>query len=105
MSRWIEIGNLDDIPVLGSRIVQTPRGDIALFRTGSGAVFALRDRCPHKQGPISQGMVHGTTVTCPLHNWEIDLETGAALPPDEGCTNTYATRIENGVVMIELGAS
>ncbi len=102
MSDWIEIGKLAEIPVLGSRVVRTPQGDIALFRTSSDEVFALRDRCPHKQGPISQGMVHGSSVTCPLHNWEIDLASGEALPPDEGCTNTFATRVDNGVIMIDL---
>ncbi len=105
MSEWIEIGALDEIPRLGSRIVQTRDGDIALFRTSADTVFALRDRCPHKQGPLSQGIVHGNTVTCPLHNWEIDLNSGEALPPDEGCTNTFATRVENGVVMINLATS
>ncbi len=105
MSEWIEIGTLAEIPRLGSRIVQTPDGDIALFRTSSDAVFALRDRCPHKQGPLSQGIIHGNTVTCPLHNWEIDLSSGEALPPDEGCTNTFATRVENGVVLMNLTTS
>ncbi|HHS83325.1 MAG TPA: nitrite reductase small subunit NirD [Gammaproteobacteria bacterium] len=105
MSEWIEIGALTEIPRLGSRIVQTQKGDIALFRTSSDAVFAVRDRCPHKQGPLSQGIIHGNTVTCPLHSWEIDLSSGEALPPDEGCTNTFATRVENGIVMINLTAS
>ncbi len=105
MSEWIEIGALTEIPKLGSRIVQTPTGDIALFRTSANAVFAVRDRCPHKQGPLSQGMVHGNTVTCPLHSWEIDLTSGGALPPDEGCTHTYATRVEKGMVMINLKVS
>jgi len=105
MSEWIEIGALTEIPRLGSRIVQTQKGDIALFRTGSDAIFAIRDKCPHKQGPLSQGIIHGNTVTCPLHSWEIDLRSGEALPPDEGCTNTFATRVENGIVMINLTAS
>ncbi len=105
MSEWIEIGPLDEIPRLGARVIQTPQGDIALFRTRGDSVFAVQDRCPHRQGPLSQGLVHDNTVTCPLHNWEIDLESGRALPPDEGCANTYPTRVENGVVMIELATT
>jgi len=105
MSEWIKVGGLEEIPQLGSRIVQTRDGDIALFRTSSDAVFALRDECPHQQGPLSQGIVHGNTVTCPLHSWEIDLDSGEALPPDEGCTNIFAARVENGIVMIDLSAS
>ncbi len=103
MSEWMEVVALEEIPKLGARIVQTGQGDIALFRTGADKVFALRDRCPHKQGPLSQGIVHGNSVTCPLHGWEIDLASGEALPPDVGCTNTFATRVDNGVVMIKLG--
>ncbi len=102
MSEWVKVGPLDEIPRMGARVVRTAKGEIALFRTRGDAVFAVQDRCPHRQGPLSQGLVHGNTVTCPLHNWEIDLESGKALPPDEGCTNTYATRVENGIVMIEL---
>ena len=79
MSNWIEIGTLNDIPVLGSRVVRTASGDIAVFRTADDEVFALDDRCPHKGGPLSQGIVHNKRVTCPLHNRRFDLRTGAAL--------------------------
>ncbi len=104
MSEWVEVGSLEQIPRLGSRIVQTGKGDIALFRTSRDEIFAVRDACPHKQGPLSQGIVHGNVVTCPLHSWEIDLSSGEALPPDEGCTNTFATRVEKGVVLINLAS-
>jgi len=86
MSNWIEIGALNDIPVLGSRIVRTASGDIAVFRTADDEVFALDDRCPHKGGPLSQGIVHNKRVTCPLHNFVIELRSGTAVAPDEGCT-------------------
>jgi nitrite reductase (NADH) small subunit len=76
MYDWHEIGALDDIPRLGSRVVQTPHGDVAVFRTADDQVFALRDRCPHKGGPLSQGIVHGHRITCPLHNWVLELESG-----------------------------
>ena len=105
MSNWTQIAKLEDIPRLGARVVRTDTMDIAVFRTASDQVFALKDSCPHKGGPLSQGIVHGGTVTCPLHNWKIDLASGEALGPDEGCTNTFATRVENGVVYLALSAN
>ena len=104
MSKWTEIARLEDIPRLGARVLRTDTMDIALFRTATDEVFALRDACPHKQGPLSQGIVHGATVTCPLHNWKIDLASGKALGPDEGCTSRYAVRIEHGRVYLALHA-
>lgn len=102
MTNWTEIARLEDIPRLGARVLKTDTMNIALFRTASDEIFALRDACPHRQGPLSQGIVHGTTVTCPLHNWKIDLASGEALGPDEGCTNTFATRVEDGRVYLAL---
>jgi nitrite reductase (NADH) small subunit len=100
MNHWTEIVALEDIPQLGSRVIATDTMKIAVFRTASDEVFAMKDECPHKQGPLSQGIVHGTSVTCPLHNWKIDLASGKALGPDEGCTNVYPARVENGTVYI-----
>ncbi|MGB5279189.1 MAG: nitrite reductase small subunit NirD [Gammaproteobacteria bacterium] len=97
---WIEIVALEDIPQLGSRVIKTDTVNIALFRTARDEVFAIKDACPHKQGPLSQGIVHGTSVTCPLHNWKIDLASGEALGPDEGCTNVYPVKVENGRVYL-----
>ena len=102
MSNWIEIAALEDIPRLGSRVVKTDTMNVAVFRTRDDQVFAVKDACPHKQGPLSQGIVSGTTVTCPLHNWKIDLESGCALGPDEGCTNTFNAKVENGKVYLSL---
>lgn len=99
---WIEIGVLDDIPRQGSRVVRTVQGDIAVFRSQDDTVFALRDRCPHKGGPLSQGIVHGHRVTCPLHNWKIELTSGEVVAPDEGCTASYPVRIEQGRVSLCL---
>jgi len=104
MSDWIEITQLDEIPVLGSRVIKTDSMDIAIFRTSDDRVFAVRDACPHKQGPLSQGIVHGTSVTCPLHNWKIDLSSGEALGADEGCTNVYDTKVENNMVYLRMPA-
>ena len=99
---WINVAALKDIPPLGSRVITTDDMSIAVFRTASDEVFAVKDACPHKGGPLSQGIVHGTSVTCPLHNWKIDLASGEALGPDEGCTNVFPTKVENGVVYIGL---
>jgi len=103
MSNWTEIAKLEDIPQLGSRVLETDTVKIAIFRTAADEVFAVKDECPHKQGPLSQGIVHGTSVTCPLHNWRIDLTSGEALGADEGCTNTYPTKVENGSIFLSLG--
>jgi nitrite reductase (NADH) small subunit len=99
----VEVCRVDDIPVLGARVLERDGGDnIALFRTASGKVFALRDRCPHKGGPLSQGIVAGETVTCPLHSWNLGLDTGEARDPDVGCVATYPVRVEDGVVWLSL---
>ena len=99
---WLAICKLDDIPPQGSRRVLWGQTKIAVFRTGDNRVFALEDKCPHKNGPLSEGIVHDGCVTCPLHNWVISLETGRAQGPDEGQTRTFPTRIEAGMVMIAL---
>ena len=104
-NNWTEVVAVDDIPKLGSRVIKTDTMNIAVFRTASDEVFAMKDECPHKKGPLSQGIVHGNTVTCPLHNWKIDLASGSALGPDEGCTNVFATKIENGKVYIDLAVA
>jgi nitrite reductase (NADH) small subunit len=101
---WIEIGRLDDIPRQGARCVDTPIGRIAVFRTAGDDVYAIEDRCPHQGGPLSQGIVHGAQVTCPLHNWVISLETGEALGVDKGRTKTIPVRAEDDRIFIALGA-
>jgi nitrite reductase (NADH) small subunit len=101
---WVEIGAAADIPLRGARVVKAPGGDIAVFRAADGAIFALRDKCPHKGGPLSQGIVHGHGVTCPLHNWVISLETGEAQGADKGCTNIIQIRVENGRVLLQAAA-
>lgn len=98
---WTDIGALDDIPREGARVVKTPSGCIAVFRTADDAVFALDDRCPHKAGPLSQGIVHGRSVTCPLHNWVISLESGAAQGADEGQVRTFKLTVEAGRIWLD----
>lgn len=98
---WIDIGAIEDIPLRGSRKVKTKDGCIAIFRTDETTVFATSNVCPHKQGPLNEGIVHGNKVTCPLHNWVFDLETGEAQGLDEGRIETFGTRVEEGRVLIE----
>ncbi len=98
---WIDIGALSAIPVQGARLVKTPKGCIAVFRTSNDEAFALEDRCPHKDGPLSQGIVHGRSVTCPLHNWVINLETGAAEGADRGQVATVRLKVENGRILLD----
>jgi len=100
MSQWTQIVELHNIPVLGSRVVKTHSADIAIFRASDDRVFAVRDACPHKQGPLSQGIMHGHSVTCPLHNWNIDLSNGQALGPDEGCANVFPVKVVDGNVYL-----
>jgi len=101
---WIEVGKIDDIPLLGSRVVQSPEGEIALFRNSENEVFALRNRCPHKGGPLSDGLVSGRRVTCPMHNWVLEMESGSAVAPDEGCTPAYPVKVDGDVIYLNLTA-
>jgi nitrite reductase (NADH) small subunit len=101
MSAMIDIAALDDIPRQGARVVKTDAGCVAVFRTADDRVFALEDRCPHKGGPLSEGIVHGTQVTCPLHAWVFDLSTGLAQGADEGQVRTFAARTEGGRVFLD----
>ena len=98
---WIRVCRLDDIVPLGARVLPVARGDIALFRCRDDSVFAVLNRCPHKQGPLSEGIVHGYQVTCPLHNWVIDLATGQAVAPDRGSTACFAVKVEDDLVWLQ----
>lgn len=102
MAEWIAICRVDDIPTLGARRVGRSRGDaVAVFRTEDDRVFALLDRCPHKGGPLSEGIVFGDSVACPLHNWAIGLADGCARAPDVGCTQRFAVSVHDGVVHLD----
>lgn len=102
MSSWTPICTVDDIPPLGSRRVTRTHGlDVALFKAADGTVFALLDRCPHKGGPLSQGIVFGHSVACPLHNWTIALDNGQAAAPDEGCTPRFDVKVDLGQVFLD----
>jgi nitrite reductase (NADH) small subunit len=99
---WVDVCAVDDLPVLGSRVVRRQvGGDIALFRNEAGRIFALLDRCPHQGGPLSQGIVFGERVACPLHNWSIGLADGLAAAPDEGCTTAFTVRVDGDRVFLD----
>ena len=103
-SAWVDIGPLDEIPARGARRVRTPEGVLAVFRTGDDELFALKDQCPHKMGPLADGIVCGHAVACPLHNWMIDLKTGEPLGADagKGKTPTVPVALEAGRVFVAL---
>jgi nitrite reductase (NADH) small subunit len=101
MSEWIDIAALSDIPRRGARVVKTRLGCVAVFRTGADDVFALNNACPHKGGPLSEGIVHGNAVTCPLHNWVISLETGQAQGADKGQVATYPAQVKEGRILLD----
>ena len=102
---WTDVGAVGDVPIRGARRVPTPQGDVAIFRAGDGRVYALRDKCPHKGGPLSQGIVHGHAVSCPLHNWSIELATGEPMGADKGkgCAPVVALRVEDGRLLLGQG--
>lgn len=102
MPKWIKITEVGNIPSMGSRVVQYGEIEIAIFKTRDDSIFVINNICPHKQGKLSEGLVHGTNVTCPMHNWDIDLKNGEALGNDSGCTNIYENKIEDNYLYINL---
>lgn len=103
-TKWVDIGAIDSIPIHGARVVKTAHGCIAVFRISASEARAIDDACPHKAGPLSQGIVHGASVTCPLHNWVISLETGKALGADVGEVKTYALKVEGGRILMDASS-
>ena len=101
MTHWTDIGAIDDIPERGARVVKTHMGCVAVFRTIDNEVFAIDDACPHKGGPLSEGIVHGRSVTCPLHNMVLRLDTGQAQGADTGSVGTYPVRVEAGRILLD----
>jgi nitrite reductase (NADH) small subunit len=100
MVDWIEIGSVSAIPRRGARCVNTPQGKIAVFRTQDDRIFAIENQCPHKAGPLAEGIVHGASVTCPMHNWVFDLATGRALGADEGQVRTFPVDVVEGRIFL-----
>jgi nitrite reductase (NADH) small subunit len=103
--QWTRVGLLDEIPRLGARVVRRAHGpNVAVFRTATDKVFALADRCPHRGGPLSQGIVFGERVACPLHSTCVDLDSGCAVAPDKGQVPVFAVKVENGQIYVDLPA-
>ncbi|WP_025917316.1 nitrite reductase small subunit NirD [Herminiimonas sp. CN] len=102
-NQWKLICKLADIPVLGARVLQRAgKPDVAIFRNSEDKVFALLDRCPHKGGQLSQGIVYGERVACPMHNWNIELDSGCAAAPDQGCAQKFSVQVEAGDVYLDV---
>ncbi|GHC72652.1 nitrite reductase small subunit NirD [Limoniibacter endophyticus] len=99
---WFDIGRISDIPLRGARCVESPLGRVGIFRTADDKVYAIEDHCPHRGGPLSQGIVHGASVTCPLHNWVFSLETGEAQGADEGAVKTIPVKLVEGRISLGL---
>ena len=99
---WIEVTTVDNIPAMGSRKIIYKDKEIALFRTRSENIYAVNNTCPHKQGKLSEGIVHNERVTCPMHNWVIDLSSGEATGGDCGCTDVYETKVENNTIYLNI---
>lgn len=102
MSNWYKITSIKNIPNMGSRVVEFGDIEIAIFKTKDNSIFAINNICPHKQGKLSEGLVHENIVTCPLHNWEISLKSGEALGNDKGCTNIYESKIEDDIIFLKI---
>jgi nitrite reductase (NADH) small subunit len=101
--RWTRVCAMEEIPRLGARVVKRSSGpNIAIFRTAADGFFALADSCPHRGGPLSQGIVFGERVACPLHNTCVELDSGCAVAPDKGQARSYAVKVESGAVYVEL---
>lgn len=100
MQDWLDIGEVNSIPRRGARCVKGPMGKIAVFRTQEDQVYAIENRCAHKGGPLADGIVHGASVTCPLHGWVFDLSTGRAQGADEGQVATYAVKVVDGRIFL-----
>jgi len=101
---WKRVCGADDIPRLGARVVRREIApDIAIFRTAEDRFFALADRCPHRGGPLSQGIVFGERVACPLHNTCVELDGGCAVAPDSGEVQTFGVKVRDGHVYLDFG--
>lgn len=101
IGKWLDIGSINQIEPGTARTLPVQGGEeIAVFRTMHGEFHALVNKCPHKQGPLSQGIVHGNVVTCPLHNWNISLKTGEALGEDKGCVPVIPLKVDAGRIFL-----
>lgn len=103
---WIRIARCRDIPLREGRAVIIGGREVAIFNLGD-RFLAVENRCPHKGGPLADGIVSGSTVVCPLHAWKMSLETGKGVggPSATNCVETFQTRVEGEVILLQLTAS
>lgn len=104
-ARWMRVTDCRNIPPREGRAVRVGGREVAIFNLGD-RFLAIKNRCPHKGGPLADGIVCGAKVVCPLHAWSVNLECGSVGQPGDSraCVQTFPTRIENGVVLLELPA-
>jgi NAD(P)H-dependent nitrite reductase small subunit len=103
--KWIRVTQAENIPLREGRSVTIGGDEIAIFNLGDRFV-AVDNVCPHRGGPLCDGIVSGASVVCPLHGYKICLETGKVLKPDLAVrVDKYPVRVEDGVVMVKLEAS
>jgi nitrite reductase (NADH) small subunit len=100
--KWHKVCKVADIKPKTSQKITAGELTLALFHLTDGRFMTIEDRCPHQDGPLSDGIITGSIVTCPLHNWRINLISGETLPPDCECIKTYKTKIERDEVWVEL---
>lgn len=101
--KWVKVTRFENIPLREGRSITVDDREIAIFRLGD-KLFAIDNRCPHKGGPLAEGIVSGSKVVCPLHAWKIDLDSGnvAGQSGEESCVTTYPIRVQDGIIEIEL---
>lgn len=102
LEQWTRVCAVEDVPRRGGRSVRCGGVDVALFRLSHDAIVAVEDRCPHKGGTLSEGIVCDHTVICPLHGWRIDLVRCEATDPDKGCVRRFGVDVRNGEVFVNL---
>jgi len=104
MSRWVKVPEEAKlIPVREGRKLKIKGEEIALFNLGD-KYLATYNVCPHKQGPLSDGIVSGESVFCPLHNWKVNLKSGRVEKPvDQNCSiKTYRLKEKDGALYVEV---
>ena len=97
--KWYPVPGAESIPPREGRKVKHKDLEVALFNVGDG-YLAVDNRCPHKQGPLADGILSGKNVFCPLHNWKISLESGCALSGGQGQVKTYPVKVVGGNICI-----
>ena len=101
--RWVRVTSCDNVPLREGRAVSIAGRDMAIFNLGD-QFLATDNQCPHKAGPLCDGIVTGTSVVCPLHAWKINLTDGCVERPKESVHSvaTYPVRVEDGMIEVAV---